>query len=72
MSQHGWAVEDSTNLAEARVQVDNRRPDVVLVTLEFGADDVLSFLGDLKDNGIDTFVISESLRVQDRIAANLL
>ena len=68
MSQHGWAVEDSTNLAEARVQVDNRRPDVVLVTLEFGAGDVLSFLGDLKDNGIDTFVISESLRVQDRIA----
>jgi DNA-binding response OmpR family regulator len=68
MGQHGWAVEDSTNLAEARVQIDNRRPDVVLVALEFGADEVLFFLGDLGDGGIDTFVISESTRVQDRIA----
>jgi DNA-binding response OmpR family regulator len=68
LAQHSWAIEDSTNLAEARIQIENARPDVVIVALEFGTDEVLSFLGDLRDSGIETFVISESIRVQDRIA----
>ena len=68
LAQHGWAIEDSTNLAEARVQIENKRPDIVLVALDFGSADVLSFLEDLRDDGIDAFVLAESTRVQDRIA----
>ena len=68
MGQQGWAVEDSTSIVEARVQINNKCPDVVLVSLEFGAEEVLPFLDDLRDTGIETFVISESTRVQDRVA----
>lgn len=68
LAQFGWAVEDSTSIAEARIQIDNTRPDVVIVALEFGADDVLPFLDDLRRNDIEAFVMSESVRVQDRIA----
>lgn len=68
LAQYGWAVEDSMSLLEARIQIDNIRPDVVIVALEFGADDVLNFLDELNQDGIDAVVTSESSRVQDRIA----
>lgn len=67
LTQLGWAVEDSTGLDEARMQVRTARPDVVIVAFEFG-DGVLDLLRELDQKGIETFVISDSSRVQDRVA----
>lgn len=68
LAQFGWTVEDSGTLLEARAQIEKLRPDVVLVALEFGADEVLAFLDELGDEGVAAVVMSESTRVQDRIA----
>ena len=67
LAQSGWAAEDSTSLAEARLQIANKRPTFVVVALEFGAEAVLRLLRELDDEGIDVLVISDSNRVQDRV-----
>lgn len=68
LAQFGWMVEDSGNLKEARGQIEKSRPSIVVVALEFEADEVLAFLDELRGDGIDALIMSESARVQDRIA----
>lgn len=68
LAQFGWMVEDAGSLAEARVQIEKSCQNIVVVALEFGADEVLAFLDELHEDGIDALVMSESARVQDRIA----
>ncbi len=68
LAQFGWAVEGSGSLIEARAQIGKSRPDVVLVALEFGADEVFAFLDELRGERIESVIMSESTRVQDRIA----
>jgi two-component system response regulator PrrA len=68
LAQFGWTVVESGSLAEARFQIEKSRPDVVLVALNVGADEVLVFLDELSLDGVNVLVISESARVQDRIA----
>lgn len=64
----GWAVEDLTGFAEARVQAERARPDVVILDLDAAPAEALAFLADLARGSIETLVISESTRVEDRIA----
>ncbi|MDB5641124.1 MAG: Copper-sensing two-component system response regulator CpxR [Hyphomicrobiales bacterium] len=68
LAQHGWIVDAATSLVEARRQIESQRPDVVLIALDVGSADVLAFLGELKLDGVESFVISDSSRVLDRIA----
>lgn len=68
LAQFGWRVVDSGSLAEARFQIEQSRPEAVLVALDVGADEVLAFLDELSMDGVDALVIAESTRVQDRIA----
>jgi two-component system response regulator PrrA len=68
LSQIGWGVEYWVSLAVAHVRLSKSRPDIVVIALELGADDVLVFLDGLREEGVDALVLSESTRVQDRIA----
>ena len=67
LGQFGWAVEDATSIDEARGLIAKIQPDVVIISQEQSAE-LLAFLSELDEQGIDAVVASESARVQDRIA----
>jgi DNA-binding response OmpR family regulator len=67
LGQFGWAVDHASSLAEAREKIAQVQPDVVIVSQE-QSDELLAFLTELDQQGIDAVVASESARVQDRIA----
>lgn len=67
LGQFGWAVDHASSFAEAREKIAQVQPDVAIVSQEH-SDELLAFLNELDQQGIDAVVASESARVQDRIA----